>query len=303
MEKNKNISSKKLSVLNVEKLNECVKIETISDILKEIKMEDRNRKKITVNMDKHQEILVLRKEIIDWLSKVCESLDQSDLTFYLSVEIFDRVLNAYDYNLSLDDAHFCSIISLFIASKSNEPLPIRMDTLINEVGHKKFNKNTIVSGEILILKKLNFKLPKIYFLDFLNIAINLNYDNNKKGKASHELKVYKNLIFQFAKKCLKFLIFNFNFIRSASLFTLYSSILFYSILQVEEYTRSYNILILSKYVNNLSCIAIKSEELLKIIVKINEQRKSIEDEKEYFPFINNEMTVFVSKIGVEFTQD
>lgn len=293
MEKKPKRNSSKKIVMKVkennnEKVNECVSDMSFSELINEIQSYEKERKIVKVDRIKHKEILLLRKEIIDWLVKVCESLNQSDYTFFLAVEIFDKVLEEYHFSLSVEDMHFTAIISLFIASKSFEVTPIKMEMLVNEVGHKKFSKYVIVQGEVTILKKLNFKLPKIFYLDFINNI--LHFTQNK------DQSEYKQIIYEQSKLIFKFFIFNYTY-KSINVISLYTAIFFYTLTQVDILTGSSNPITLNKFLHNITRFNIKSEELLNIMEKIKDFRKFLEENKKYFPFINCELSkMFKSRV-------
>jgi len=111
-------------------------------------------------------IKAIRTQLIDWLMIVCEKLSLRDETLFLTIEIIDKMLIKYNFDLSGDDIHLISVVSLFIASKYEEVIPLRMKTIIEKVAHSKYSKNDLLATEMLILKKLNFQIPRNHFLDF-----------------------------------------------------------------------------------------------------------------------------------------
>jgi cyclin A len=49
------------------------------------------------------------------------------------------------------DLHVTGIVSMFLASKYEDVIPILMRTLINKIGHNKFSQELIEEKEISIL--------------------------------------------------------------------------------------------------------------------------------------------------------
>eukprot|EP00349_Pseudokeronopsis_sp_Brazil_P001364 CAMPEP_0202960012 /NCGR_PEP_ID=MMETSP1396-20130829/4197_1 /ASSEMBLY_ACC=CAM_ASM_000872 /TAXON_ID= /ORGANISM="Pseudokeronopsis sp., Strain Brazil" /LENGTH=90 /DNA_ID=CAMNT_0049678963 /DNA_START=451 /DNA_END=723 /DNA_ORIENTATION=- len=56
------------------------------------------------------------------------------------------------------DLHLIGIVSMFIASKYEDVVPLLMKTIINKIGHNKFSVEQIQTKEIEILKSLSFKV-------------------------------------------------------------------------------------------------------------------------------------------------
>jgi hypothetical protein len=56
------------------------------------------------------------------------------------------------------DLHLAGIVSMFIASKYEDVIPLLMKTILNKIGHNKFTQKQIEEKEIEILKSISFKI-------------------------------------------------------------------------------------------------------------------------------------------------
>ena len=72
-----------------------------------------------------------------------------------------------------------------MAVKYNEVKQISLDFLINKIAYNKFDKEVIIVSEIVILKKLNFRIPKTNFNDFL-------FNLNELLIESEDIELFKN---------------------------------------------------------------------------------------------------------------
>jgi len=55
----------------------------------------------------------------------------------------DRYFKQCEKELKPSDLHLTGIVSMFIASKYEDVIPILMKTLVNKIGHNKFEKAVI----------------------------------------------------------------------------------------------------------------------------------------------------------------
>lgn len=144
-----------------------------------------------------------RGQILDWLTIVCDKLNQSAQTYFIATEITDKVIEAFNFEISNDDLHLIVIASLFIASKFEEVVPIRFKTLCKKVGHQKYSEEDIRSAEILILKKLGFKIPRPNYVEVIHQIIidkqgkdDAKFSNKSASKISNESQIlFQNQVF------------------------------------------------------------------------------------------------------------
>lgn len=127
------------------------------------------------------ELIRMRSETIDWLVIVCEKLSQSCQTFFLSVQLLDKVIKFYQYQTSPEDLYLICVACFFIASKFEEPKPISLKVVLNNVAHGKYSKEEFLCAEKLILKVINFKIPRSDFIDILHSLV-YRIDNKDLSK-------------------------------------------------------------------------------------------------------------------------
>lgn len=86
----------------------------------------------------------------------------------MAINILDRYFKASDKNLSSSDLHVSGIVSMFIASKYEDVIPILMRTVINKIGHNKFEIPQIEDKEFEMLKAIGFKIGAPTIKEFLD---------------------------------------------------------------------------------------------------------------------------------------
>jgi len=111
----------------------------------------------------------IRAKIYDWLIIVNKRLKYSDATYILAIDILDKIIEKYDYDV--DDIHMLSIACLLIAAKYDEIEPFSIQQGVENIGYKKFTKNDLKDSELFILTSLKFQIPKNYFIEFITLII------------------------------------------------------------------------------------------------------------------------------------
>ena len=76
--------------------------------------------------------------MVDWMLEVLTTFKNSDQSFFLSINIMDRYFKQNMQNLPSSELHLTGIVSMFIASKYEDIVPLMMKTVINKIGHNKF---------------------------------------------------------------------------------------------------------------------------------------------------------------------
>eukprot|EP00350_Pseudokeronopsis_sp_OXSARD2_P002586 CAMPEP_0170541520 /NCGR_PEP_ID=MMETSP0211-20121228/1234_1 /TAXON_ID=311385 /ORGANISM="Pseudokeronopsis sp., Strain OXSARD2" /LENGTH=172 /DNA_ID=CAMNT_0010844281 /DNA_START=464 /DNA_END=982 /DNA_ORIENTATION=+ len=70
----------------------------------------------------------------------------------------DRYFKNVSRTIETSELHLTGIVSMFIASKYEDVVPLLMKTIINKIGHNKFPLEVIQNKELEILKALGFKI-------------------------------------------------------------------------------------------------------------------------------------------------
>jgi hypothetical protein len=76
--------------------------------------------------------------MIDWMLEVLTTFKNSDQTYFLAVNLMDRYFKIKKTPQPAGELHLTGIISMFIASKYEDIVPLMMKTVINKIGHNKF---------------------------------------------------------------------------------------------------------------------------------------------------------------------
>ena len=92
-----------------------------------------------------------RARLLDHMLQIFRVLKKStDQTYFLSVRIFDiffRIMNRDNIIVKRDQAHLIGLTCLFIASKFEDLVPIRMKQMIKDASHLKYSARDIISSE------------------------------------------------------------------------------------------------------------------------------------------------------------
>jgi hypothetical protein len=218
------LTSKKLTpenLLSLEALNTNTSEEDLFEIISNIRSVRRSR-----SYNPTHEALVLRNQMLTWISFTCKQLNLYDLTFYTALDIFDEVLNKFEYMLSNDDLVLIAITCIFISSKLNETNQLGLDFIIGSLGHGKYEKDDFLMTELLILKTINFKIPKNYFLDFVNCTL-----KNILPSMSCYCTCY---IYKLIKNCYTIASYDLCFFRETDLISLYFALIYQALLEMKD---------------------------------------------------------------------
>lgn len=112
------------------------------------------RTKQTDFLAKHQISADYRAKMVDWMVEVLTTFKNSDQAFFLSINLLDRYFKETDKVLGGSDLHVSGIVCMFIASKYEDVIPLLMRTVINKVGHNKFEIPLIEDKELDILRAI-----------------------------------------------------------------------------------------------------------------------------------------------------
>lgn len=241
----------------------------------------RSSSSTSVNANKKvlKETLEIRSQMVDWMIIVCHKLKQSNHTFFLAIEIIDKVIEKFNFNLSSKDLHIIGVVALFIASKFEEIYPISMKTLLAKVCHNKYSQQDIISAELLILTKLNYKLPKTNYIDVLFQLVNA-CDNSKQNETylkqvySYSLSMTKAVFFDFALK---------EKINGAKLLT---AIVYFAMLEVNNLNKSGVNKVSAKFGNVTEALGVSNRDLIKYGNVFKDRKLTLEKCKETYPYVS-----------------
>jgi hypothetical protein len=100
--------------------------------------------------------------MVDWMVQVFRVMKRStDKTFFQAVSILDRFFKARseaEEPVTKGDLHIFGLVSIFLASKIEDVIPIFMTGILESAGHGKFKKHQVIEAEETMIKALEFKL-------------------------------------------------------------------------------------------------------------------------------------------------
>ncbi len=132
-------------------------------------------------IDSHIISREIRSKMIDWMLEVLAVYRSETETFFLSVHIMDTFINQSLQTLRSDDVHLLGVTAMFLASKFEDVIPIRINSFITKISHNVFSEKQIRTKEKKILDVIGFnqliststyEFVKTYFFDFV-------YNNNQ----------------------------------------------------------------------------------------------------------------------------
>lgn len=106
--------------------------------------------------------------MVDWMVEVLTTFKNSDQTFFLAVNLMDRYFKNAEKGLSASDLHLSGIISMFVASKYEDIVPLMMKTVLNKIGHNKFELRQIEEKELELLRIIGYRIGVPTIKEFLD---------------------------------------------------------------------------------------------------------------------------------------
>lgn len=164
---------------------------------------------------------VTRTRMIDWMIEVLYAYNCDAQTFYLSVHILDTYIAKTKTVLNNFDVHLIGIVSIFIASKMEDLIPLRMSHIKSKIAHNKFSDKELKKSEKTILETLNFEIITTSTYDFLKTFIFDFIHNNRDYIISlnmfRQLDIFDNIAVYLSKMMAhseefsqyKYIIFNY----------------------------------------------------------------------------------------------
>lgn len=113
----------------------------------------------------------IRTKMIDWILEVFYAYQCDQPAFFLAVDIMDHYFYKETKVLFDENIHLIGIVSMFIASKMEDLIPLRMIHVKGKIGHNKFSEDQIKIKEKEILKLLDFNIISVSTYDFVQTII------------------------------------------------------------------------------------------------------------------------------------
>lgn len=122
-------------------------------------------------LDRHLIPVELRAKMIDWMVEVLSIFHCEDNTLFKSVRLMDVYFLNCTRRLNLEDIHGIGIACMFIASKYEDVRALKMKTVYNKIGHRKYTKPQIASMEREVLSTVHYYLHFSTIHEFLDIFL------------------------------------------------------------------------------------------------------------------------------------
>ena len=120
-----------------------------------------------------------RTKMVSWMMEIFASYASEPLSFFLVVEIMDNYLQKAQKKFNENDIHLIGMVSMYMASKMEDIIPLHMVHIKTKIGHDKFTQNEIIMMERDILKVLNWDIILITIYDVVKTFLSDFYVNNR----------------------------------------------------------------------------------------------------------------------------
>ena len=131
-----------------------------------------------------------RAKMLDWMLEVLRIFKQNEATFYKAVRILDLFYAKTAKTQRKEDLHLNGLVSMFIASKSEQSKYVKLTDFIKIVGKNKFSRKEILLKELEILKAIGFRTNSVGFFDILCVSAELLFIKDEVLKKNF-LKAFK----------------------------------------------------------------------------------------------------------------
>ena len=146
-------------------------------------------------MDKHFLSPRARERMVDWMVEVFSVYKCDPGTFELAVHIMDCYISRTKKKLKDEDIHLIGLTCIYISSKVEDIVPLRMTHIVKSLGHCTFNEKTIIKKEREIIKTIDFDLFTAGTYDFImTFFFDLKVNNAKKIRELDGVKIVEKYL-------------------------------------------------------------------------------------------------------------
>lgn len=151
----------------------------------------------------------IRCKMVDWILEIFNVFNFNDTSFFLAVHIMDTYFHKSSRSLNNNDVHLVGIVSMLLASKFEETLPLRVCILSEKIGYNTFSEDEIIMKEREIVRDVGFsnfictstfEFIKNFFVDFNENNYEMIEQNNLRkiiDKLEKYATYYSKLILHF----------------------------------------------------------------------------------------------------------
>lgn len=140
---------------------------------------------------KHKIDKQTRIKMVDWIIEVLNAYHSEAITFFLTMHLFDYYLSKTKLCITNQDVHLLGLTCMFIASKMEDILPLRMSLIKNKIAHGKFSSKEIKAKEKEILETIEFDVIISSHYEFIKTFVFDFCHNN--AQRIQDLKLEKHI--------------------------------------------------------------------------------------------------------------
>lgn len=184
----------KLFSFYIKKLSEQALLNYGDSYLKSFNLQDNNI--LPENfMQNHKISSFIRSKMVNWMLEIFYTFQSNEETFLAAVEIMDKFLYHYKKKVLNDEnIHLIGIVSIYIASKVYDLIPIQLDYIIHQIGHEQFSEKEILVLERRIIKTINFDVFFSNSFELIRFLIYDFYVNNKENFRALKAEKYMDML-------------------------------------------------------------------------------------------------------------
>ena len=120
-----------------------------------------------------------RTRMVNWMMEIFASYSSEPLSFFLAVEIMDNYLQKTNKIYNENDIHLIGMVSIYMASKMEDIIPLHMVPIKTKIGHDRFTQEEIIMMERDILQILDWDILLITTYDSIKTFLSDFYVNNR----------------------------------------------------------------------------------------------------------------------------
>jgi len=121
----------------------------------------------------------IRVKMVNWMIEVFNAYNSDSNSLFCAVGIMDKYLSQAKVILENSNMHLIGITSMFIASKFEDVVPIRISSVYLKISHKAFSEEQIKNFEKILLSTIEWDV--IYSTTYESIKI-LLFDFNQNNQ-------------------------------------------------------------------------------------------------------------------------
>ena len=163
-------------------------------------------------MDKHTLSPNVRERMVDWMVEVFSVYKCDPGTFELAVHIMDTFISKSKKVIHDEDIHLIGLTCIYISSKIEDIIPLRMSHIVKSLGHSTFNGKTIMRKEREIIKAIDFDFFTAGTYDYImTFFYDLKVNNAKKIKELNGIRIVEKFL-NFSVFLSQLLLYHYEFV-------------------------------------------------------------------------------------------